>query len=653
MEGQFKYLFTPFKIGPIIVRNRIASTAHLSQLADQDHILDERYIEYQRTKVRGGVGLTICGMMVVMPNARDFSFVQQIYNERAVPRLRQLGDAVHQEGGKVFVQLCHSGRETDIEITREPSWAPSPVPPSVLFHDVPKEMEIEDIQEVIKAFGRSAGFAKEAGLDGVEIHGASGYLVQQFLSPFTNKRTDEYGGTTGKRMRFLLEVIDSIRETVRNEFVVGIRLVADELVPGGYNLEGGKEIAQELEATGKIDYISISSSFYEALFSQGQGMQVPVGGIYSGQCAQIKEVVDLPIMNTLRVNDPVQAEKLLADGIVDMVGMCRALIADPELPNKALQGRLEEIRSCIACNQGCMARMLKAKPITCLQNAAIGREKEIGTLEPAKTRKKVMIIGGGPAGLETARVARSRGHEVALYEKDEELGGQVNLAVKVPIRQELGGCTRYLIKQMEILGVKVNLGVEATPELVAREKPDVVVVATGSAPFRAPLPGADQGNVLTVWDVLQEKVEIGENVVLVDGGEAHWQCVSTAEYMAEKGRKVEIITPQLFVGAEAVTTGDLLAALIRMRAKGVVFSPSTALREIAGKTVVVLDLLTNMEKRIEGVGTVVLAMGSRANNQLYRSLKGKVKELHAVGDCVTPRKALDAIHDGYILGRTL
>ncbi|MFX0199091.1 MAG: FAD-dependent oxidoreductase [Candidatus Hodarchaeota archaeon] len=652
MKEQFQYLFTPFKIGPVTVRNRIGFPAHGTQFADKDHLMDERYVEYQRARAKGGVGVIVAGMMNVMFNCRDLFGIQEIYDERVVPRLRQLAGAVHQEGAKVFVQLCHAGRETDTELTQLPVWAPSPIPSTTLFRDVPKEMEIEDINEVVKAFSRATGFAKEAGLDGIEIHGASGYLVECFMSPYTNKRTDEYGGSLENRLRFPLEVIDAIRETVGNDLALGIRLPGDELVPGGNNLDDMVEIAQRLEATGSVDYISVSLGFYEGIFALGMGMHVPLGFL-NPYAARFKEAVDLPIWVTLRINDPIQAEKILAEGQADLVGMCRALIADPELPNKARKGRLDEIRPCIACNQGCLGRAIKGKPITCVQNPAVGKEKEIGTLDPAKTKKKVMVIGGGPGGMEAARMARLRGHEVVLYEKENDLGGQVNIATKVPIRKEFGGCTRYLIKQMEILGVKLNLGVEVTPEMIEQEAPDAVLVATGSTPSKPPLPGADQDNVLSVWDVLQEKVEVGEKVVVVDGGEAHWQCCGTAEYLADKGKKVEIITPLMVVGMELAATWDLTALYMRLRSKGVVLSPNTALKEISGKTVVALDIYANTERRIEGVDTVVLATGNQANNQLYRNLKGKVKELHVVGDCLAPRKAMDAIYEGYNVGRIL
>ncbi len=652
MEGQFKYLFTPFKIGPMTVKNRIFSSAHITQLADQDNILDDRYIEYQRNKAKGGLGLTICGMMNVMPNSREFLFIQEVYDEKVVPKLKLLAEAVHEQDCKILAQLVHVGREMDVEISRQPSWAPSPIAPTVVFHDVPKAMEVEDIKRLVKTFGISAGFAKKAGLDGIELHAASGYIFEQFMSPYSNKRTDEYGGDMDKRLRFLLEVIDSIRETAGSDFVLGLRIPGDELVPGGYTINEMKQVAEKLEKTGKVDYLSISAPFYEVMMTMGTGMQTPLG-LYASQCAQFKEAVDLPIMTAFRINDPIQAEKLLADGTMDMVGMARALIADPELPNKAREGRIDEIRSCIACNQGCLSRIFKQKPISCLQNPEIGREKDLGALEAAKTKKKVVVIGGGPGGMEAARVARLRGHDVVLYEKENELGGQVNIAVKVPTRKEFVGCIRYRIKQMEILGIKVNLGIEATPEIIENENPDAVIVATGSTPNIPPLPGADQNNVLSVHDVLLEKADTGEKVLVVDGGEGHWECCSVAEYLVEMGKKVEIITPLMFVGQELVTTTDLTAFYMRMRLRGVVFSPNTVIKEISGNTVVVLDIFAFSERTIENVDTVVIAMGNQANNQIYFNLKGKVKELYMVGDCLSPRKAIDAIYDGYTIGRSL
>ncbi len=647
---QYKYLFEPIKIGSETIKNRLYFGAHGTCFQSKDNILDERYIEYLRMRAKGGAGLIIAGAMNVMHSSHN-SYTQEIFDEKVLPPLRHLAETMHQYGTKVFLQILHAGRQMESTDSRQPIWAPSAIPCPVI-RETPKEMEVEDIREAVKAYARSAVFAKEAGLDGLQVHFGSGYLLMQFLSPLSNIRTDEYGGSIENRLRFPMEIIDAICESVGNDFVLGIRICADELLAGGNTFDDMKEIIQRIEASGKIDFIQVGGSFYQIIWGVGTGMHTPLG-FCTPYAAAFKEAVNLPILNDMRINDPVQAEKILANGQCDMVGMVRPLIADPELPNKAREGRSDEIRSCLACNQGCFGRFFRSKPIACTQNAVVGKEKEIGILESAKSKKKVLIVGGGPAGMETARVARIRGHEVVLYEKEKILGGQVNIAVKAPYRAEFGGITRYLSKQMEILGVKVSLGTEVTPELIDKEKPDAVVIATGSVPSRPPIPGTDQENVLSVWDVLQEKVEAGEKVVVLDSGESHWQCLSAAEYLIDKGKKVEIITPLMFLGMDLVTTGDLVSYYIRVKSKGVVFSTCTALKEISGRTLVAFDIHTNAERRIEGVDTVVLAAFNQANNRLYSDLKGKVKDLYAVGDCLAPRKALDAIYDGYNVGRLI
>lgn len=652
MTQQFNYLFTPFKVGNITVRNRICTSAHGALLADKDHILDDRYIEYQRARAKGGVGLIIAGMFDVMFNCRSLIGQMEIFDERVVPALRKLADAVHAEGTKLFAQISHNGREADTELTRMPTWAPSPIPDNSWFRAVPKEMEHEDIQAVIAAFAKAAEHAKAGGLDGIELHGASGYLIGQFISPSSNKRTDEYGGTFEKRMRFVLEVIDAVRERVGDDFVVGVRIPGDELATGGNGPEEMVKVAKRLEDTGAIDFIHTGLPFYEGIFGVGFGMHLPLG-MNSPYAAAFKEAIEIPVINTGRINDPIVAERILADGQADLVGMTRALISDPELPNKTREGRLDEIRYCIGCDQGCLGQVFKQKPMSCLQNAAVGREKEIGTIERATQKKKIMIIGGGLAGMETARVARMRGHDVVLFEKEQELGGQVRLAAKVTARSEFGNSARYLIKQMKILGVNVNLGVEVTTETVGQENPDAVVVATGSVPILPEVPGVEQPNVVNVRDVLLEKVQIGKNVLVVDGGQSHWEVLSTAEFLADKGSKVELISPVLFVGDQLVSTADLVPFYVRSRKKGIVLTPSTVLVKIEGTTVTVADVFGGGERRIEGVDTVVMATGSSAVDQLYKALKGSGPTLHSVGDCLAPRNAMDAIYDGYVLGRVL
>jgi len=373
--------------------------------------------------------------------------------------------------------------------------------------------------------------------------------------------------------------------------------------------------------------------------------------------AAIKELVELPVFIALRINDPVVAEKIVADGQADMTVMVRALIADPELPKKAREGRLEEIRRCIACNQECR-RGNRLGAVACLQNAVVGHEKEWGvdTLTPAAKRKKVLVIGGGPGGMEAARVAALRGHRVTLYERKDALGGQINIEAKVPNREEMGNVVRFLRHEVERLGVQIRLGQAADAQTVLAEQPDAVVVATGSRPWVPGLPGCAGPNVVTVVDVLEGGAPAGQNVVAVDGGEAFWQCCATVEYLLGQGKRVEIITPVLHVGMEL--PGESIAGFYqRALSKEAVFTPSTRLKEIrheGGKcTLVVCNNYSKREWEITGVDTVVLATGSRAEDGLYRALKGRVTELYAVGDCYAPRKIPDAIRDGHTVGRTL
>lgn len=651
MSANFEYLFTPYQIGSVTIKNRICSSSHGTLFADKDHILDDRYVEYQRTRARGGAGLIIAGMFDVSFNCRSLIGQMEIFDPKVVPMLQKLGDALHAEGTKVFAQLSHNGREADTDLTRMATWAPSAIPDMSYFRAVPKAMEHEDIQTVVKAFATAARHVRQGGLDGIEIHGASGYLVGQFLSPSSNKRTDEYGGSVEKRMRFLYEIIDAIREEVGDDFVVGVRLPGDELVKGGNTIDGMVDIAKRLDERGDIDFVHTGLPFYEGIFGVGFGMHTPLG-LYTQYAAAFKEAIDLPVINTFRINDPVQAEKILANGHADLVGMTRAMISDPEMPNKAKAGRLDEIRHCIGCDQGCLAQVFQQKPMSCLQNAAVGRELEIGRLDPVVKKKRVLIIGGGPAGLEAARVARTRGHDVVLFERDQQLGGQVNLAVKVPIRTEFGGMVRYLSRQMEILGVDIRLGCEASLPTVLAESPDVVIVAAGSEPLAGDFPGAQQANVITVRQLLSGSAAIGDKVLVVDGGDSHWEVLSTGEFLIDQGKQVELISPVLFVGDAIATTSDLTPYYRRVRSKGLVLSPNTVLQSLSGNTAVVLDVYSGTERQID-VDNVVLSLGNVPSNALYYQLKGQVSELHMIGDCLAPRKAMEAIHDAYQLARLI
>lgn len=644
MAQQFKHLFTPLKVGTMTVRNRILSTAHASGMLGANGLPGDRAIAYWASKSRGGIGLVCTQVHGVHPSAGSDVFHQP----GVVEAFRKAAEAVKSFGACFVPQIWHPGFRGSNMLTGRTGWSVGATPEGAGL--VPHAMTVDEIKEVIAGYAHAARTVREAGCDGVEIHAAHGYLPEQFMTPRYNMRKDEYGGAVEGRVKFAQEVIAAVREAVGNDFTVGIRITPDELQDNGYDLEAMKIMAPMLCSGGKLDYLNISSGRAIAPMFYPSGHSV-----YTA--AEIKQVVDIPVFATSsRINDPVMAEQVLASNQADMVGMTRANICDPELPNKAKEGRLDEIRRCIGCSEGCWDRIATRHPlgITCTYNPVVGKETAPGWLEliPAKVKKKVMVIGGGPAGLETARVAAARGHTVSLFEKGSGLGGLVQIAAKAPGRVDMTEVARYYTFQMKLLGVDVHLGTEVTPEIALAMSPDVVVVATGSFP-RIPshIPGIEQSNVVDVRQVLNDEVQVGENVLVYDG-QRHIHGLSAALFLAERGRSVEMIGEDLYFGME-VEPGTLRAANQRVLTANVVMTPHTALASICGETVVVRDVFTGQERTIEGVDTVVLACGGVENNSLYYALKGKVKELHRVGDCNGVRKLLWATNDGAVLGRAL
>jgi 2,4-dienoyl-CoA reductase-like NADH-dependent reductase (Old Yellow Enzyme family)/thioredoxin reductase len=571
-----------------------------------------------------------------------------------MPAFEMISKAIHEHGTKAVAQLVHLGPDTGVLESGGAGLAASAVGgisgllPSILGSDIPHEMDKDDIKQIVASYADTAYRMRETGYDGVEISSAvgAGMLLISFLSPLTNRRTDEYGGSLENRFRLHTEIIDAVRKAVGSDFVVGMRLVGDMLVDGGTTLDDTKVLAAKLEASGKVDYLSICAGRAGHI----PPMHFPLG-CFVHLAAGVKEVVNLPVICHGRINDPVQAEQILGDNQADLVGMARALICDPEWPNKVREGRLDEVRKCIACCQSCYQNFQRRLPISCSLNPEAGREKELATIIPATTKKKVMVIGGGAAGLEAARVAALRGHQVSLYEKGRELGGQLNIAAKIPKREDFAEVPRYYTYQMNHLGVEVFLGTVVTAEMVREKNPDAVVIATGSVLSLPPVPGGDRANVVWVRDVLRGEVKVGENVVVI-AVEQHEQALGVANFLANKGKKVELITHCLYAGVEldSGTMGFMYGQLLN---KGGVITPLTRVREIEEHAVVTSNVLTRQERRIEGVDTVVFATIGKADDTLYRTLKGKVKEIYAVGQCLSPRLLSDSIWDGARVGRLL
>jgi thioredoxin reductase len=515
-------------------------------------------------------------------------------------------------------------------------------------------MEPEDIDEVVENFATAAVYVQEGGFDGIEISLGHRSLLRQFLSPLSNYRQDVYGGSLENRMRFAQQIIDAVRKVVPRDFPVGIRLCADEIFYGAITSEDAKEIAHRFESTGQIDFINLSVGTYYNLHLVRGSMHFPLGfTLHLSQA--IKEVVKVPVFANNRINRPQMAEEIVAQGKADIVGLVRSLICDPQFPQKAREGRPAEISICVSDNQGCIGRVNQAKTLGCIQNPSIGFERKVEKelIQPPSRKKKVMVIGGGPAGMEAARVAALRGHQVTLYEKELELGGQINIAKKGAGRENIGLVVTNLMAQLGKWKVRIEPRVEVTEEFVIKNNPDIALVATGSVPMEKPFPGRySSSQVLNVWQVLKGEAAIGDRVLLIDG-DGHHKATSTAEFLADQGKKVDIITDALFVGVELGPIGDLYNSRQRLLQKGVTFTSDMRVQEIEGATVKAVNVYSNEVFVYEGYDTVVVITPNKPNQDLYFKLKGKIKELYRIGDCVAPRKIDMAIWEGNKVGRMI
>jgi NADPH-dependent 2,4-dienoyl-CoA reductase/sulfur reductase-like enzyme len=515
--------------------------------------------------------------------------------------------------------------------------APSQIP-EPYHHEVPHEIEEPLILEIIESFGCAALRTKEAGFDGVEISASHNHLIDQFWSPRLNRRTDRWGGTFDNRMRFARQVIESVRQQVGGDYVVGIRISADEFLEDGLSLEDMKGIARTLGRTGALNYLDIvggSADTRMALAAIIPNMSYPIAP-YAHLAGAIKEVVDIPVIHAGRILDPLEADRFLQQGYVDIVGMTRALIADPFMPNKAREGVLDDIRPCIGSNEGCIDRLYFGKPITCIVNPVISREAELAARTGTSQKKRVVVAGGGPAGLETAHVAAMRGHEVILLERSGRLGGQVLVAARAPLREAIAYIARWYECQVRKAGVDVRLKTDATLDAVLGLVPDVVVVATGAVSFRPPLQGFDASSVITAEEVLEGRVSPMERVVILDD-EGHHTGPSAAELLARRGHQVHIVTT---LHALALEIGDTTRPplLARLYSHGITITPDTRPLALEAGTLRLANVYSGHEWSLRA-DTVVLAMGRRSNDALYKALVGleDAPELYAVGDCVAPR----------------
>ncbi|MBW1902676.1 MAG: FAD-dependent oxidoreductase [Deltaproteobacteria bacterium] len=647
-------LFSPIKIGSMELKNRIVMAPMATDYANQDGTLSRKSIDYYEARAKGGAALITVEPTSIDEKSPYVPNTIAMWDDKFIPQFKEFTDALHAHGAKVAPQIMHPGPE---------SLAPffhnmQPVGPSpAMCHatkQVCREITHAEIEKILEQFGEAAGRAKEAGCDGMELHAAHSYmLVGSFLSPLRNKRVDEYGGSIDGRLKFPLEVIKSIRSGAGNDFAIIMRLSGDMMVPGGMDIRDVQYIAPILVEAG-IDAFHIS----RGVFPEASWCIIPPTGSplrpNAGLSAAVKEVVDVPVMVVGRINDPRIAEEVLTRNEADLVVMGRALLADPDLPNKAAEGRFEDIAPCIACGLGCIVVRSAGNDMTCIINPEVGREGEMAIV-PTDRPKKVMVIGAGPAGLEAARVSALRGHDVTLYEKESKPGGQFNLAAVPPFKQELSKIIRYLHIQTEKAGVNIRLNTEVTAEQVEKMKPDVVIVATGGGPLVPDIPGINGDRVVTAHDVLAGKVVIPSgNVAVIGGGMVG---IEVADFLGTSGdnmvvgRTAVTVIEMMDDISTAITTEARELLMQSFREKQVKIRTLTTVKEFLEDGVLVEK--DGQEESIRGIDYIVLGMGVRPIDDISDKIKDKVSEVYVIGDAKEGRTVLEAIAEGSEVGRKI
>lgn len=662
---RYPHLFSPLKIGNITVRNRIMQSAHAMAFNSPEGLTTDRDVYYHAARAKGGIGLMITGNRLIHPTSNTFCRGYSYgYRPEMVERDRALTDVVHSFGSHIFAQLNHFGvmGETHAMDDYRVLWSASNIK-SPVFGEMAKAMERSDMDEVIDGWVLSADYSKRAGFDGVEVHLAHSYLLHQFISPLFNKRNDEYGGSFENRMRYPLEVIRAVRERVGPDYVVGIRLSMDEMVPGGMEIEDWIEVARTVEATGDIDYIMATAGVYQSATYIMPPYDVPNGWL-AGPVARLKRAVQIPVFCVSGIGSAGEAEAILARDGADMVAMTRAQIADPEFAVKTKEGREDEIYHCLRCNQGCVSRLFHGTSMTCQVNPATGREEVFGpqTLELAPTKKHWVVIGGGPGGMKAAEGLSKRGHQVTLLEKGAELGGQVNHIVQLPRRDSFAWITEDLKVHMAKHGVQVKLNCEADVEMIKALGPDGVIVATGSLPDRSgysdinPLvervPGIDSEHVLTALDVLANPAKVGKRVLVLDE-EGNRYSAGITELLVENGHEVHVLTRWNALFHRLATTLDQPVVYANLFSQGLTYTLNAWVSQVRGQDVDIFNLYTGDEETLSGFDSIVLAVRHLPQDALYHELVTVLPNVHRVGDAVVPRKTDHAIFEGFLAGREI
>ena len=648
----FKHLFSPHEIRGHEIRNRIFSSAHQTILA-RNGSPGVEMAAYHEARARGGVGLIIVESSRPYPDDVSASYYINSSTDDCIPGYRMVADAVHKHGCKLFGQINHGGR---IAYTHEGmnivAHAPSMVPDH-RFHCMPRVMSTGYVWNIIEAFAAAAGRMAEAGLDGAELTASHGMLIAQFLNPLTNFRNDEFGGSTENRFRIVAEMIAATRRVAGSDFVIGLRISAEELEPDGLDQAAWLDICRRLNDEQELDYLNVTVGSMMGL--AGSVHVVPpmeIDHAYTAPHAEaIKREVRQSILVTGRINQPQLAEQVLVQGQADMCGMTRALISDPEMPDKARSGKHDDIRACIGCNQACIGHYHQGVRISCIQNPVSGRELMLGAPSAAKSSRKVLVAGGGPAGMKAAAVAGARGHRVILCEKSGLLGGQVLLAQTLPGRAEFGVMVDNLRREMELTGVEIRLHTVVDTALIETEKPDAVVIATGAAPYLPDVDISEETHAVDAWQVLKDEVKPGASVVIAD-----WRCdwvgMGLAVKLARAGSQVRLCV-------DGEMAGQNLQKYLRWHWAGELHKlsieviPYARLFGADGDTAYFQHTTSGEAIICENMDTLVIAQGHQSVVTLEKELADIEAEIHLAGDCLSPRSAEEAVYEGLMAARSI
>ena len=646
-QAQQKKLFEPLIIRKKVLKNRIFSTGHMAVML-KEGCPTESMIAYHEAKAKGGAALTIIEAARVHPSGDSGRPAIRAYDPSCISGYKKLTAACHRYDCLVFGQLTHPGREmADLEDGTSPvAYAPSAIP-NERFHVMPRELSGHMIQEIVVGFKISAQNLKKARLDGIEIVASHGYLLGQFLNKNINKRQDRYGGNFENRHRILDEIIDAVKLGSSDDMLIGVRLSGDEKEFRGIDLQETIKIVEKLTQNKKIDYINVTAGTSAGL--AGSTHIVPSmrfeAGYTTPLAKAIKGVTNKPVFVAGRINTPQIAEEALLNKAADMCGMTRALISDPQMPQKAESGRLDEITACVGCNQACIGHMLNGKPISCIQSPETGRELTFNKLKPPLKKRQILIIGGGPAGMKAATVAASRGHEVKLIEASSKLGGQINLAEKLPGRSEFGGITTNLANKLNRQNVEIKLNTKVSADFVMQEAPEVVILATGGRSFEPIIEGRENAHVVTAWQILEGKANVGSRVAIAD-----WRCdwvgLGLAELLARQGCHVRL-------ACNGMVPGQTVNQYVRDNWLGILHKLNVEtlthlrLHGIDSEDAYFQHTLSGEPVILNNVDTLVTAFGAGSFNNLEKELKNNFdSNLHVIGDALSPRTVEEAILDG-------